>query len=118
MWVADMDFKTPNFIINAIKERTKHEVFGYSFRSDSYFESIVNWVKRRHQWKINSEWISFSPGIVPAVNMAVMAYTNPENPELYGLGGDTGSVRVDNYRSIFDIGEGIFTGNVKWCKIH
>ena len=77
MWVADMDFKTPDFIINAIKERTKHEVFGYSFRPESYFKSIVNWVKRRHQWEINSEWISFGPGIVPAVNMAVMAYTNP-----------------------------------------
>ena len=79
MWVADMDFKTPDFIINAIKERTKHEVFGYSFRPDSYFQSIVNWVKRRHQWEIDTEWISFSPGIVPAVNMAVMAYTNPED---------------------------------------
>ena len=77
MWVADMDFKTPDFIINAIKERAKHEVFGYSFRPDSYFQSIVNWVKRRHQWEIDSEWISFSPGIVPAVNMAIMAYTNP-----------------------------------------
>ena len=77
MWVADMDFRTPDFIIDAVKERAEHEVFGYSFRPKSYFESIINWVKRRHQWKIKEEWISFSPGIVPAVNMAVLAYTNP-----------------------------------------
>jgi cystathionine beta-lyase len=77
MWVADMDFKTPDFIINAIKERLNHEVFGYSFRSKSYFESIINWLKRRHQWEVKEEWISFSPGIVPAINMAVMAYTKP-----------------------------------------
>ncbi|MBI9052891.1 MAG: PatB family C-S lyase [Bacteroidales bacterium] len=77
MWVADMDFKTPDFIINAIKERTKHEVFGYSIRSKSYFDSIINWLDRRHNWKIESDWISFSPGIVPAINMAVLAFTNP-----------------------------------------
>lgn len=77
MWVADMDFKTPDFIINAIKERLNHEVFGYSFRSKSYFESIINWLKRRHQWEVQEEWISFSPGIVPAINMAVIAYTKP-----------------------------------------
>lgn len=77
MWVADMDFRTPDFIINAIKERANHEVFGYSIRPKSYFNSIVNWLKKRHQWEIKSEWISFSPGIVPAINMAVMAYTKP-----------------------------------------
>jgi len=77
MWVADMDFKTPDFIINAIKERTKHEVFGYSIRPKSYYNSIVKWVERRHNWKIESDWISFSPGIVPAINMAVLAFTKP-----------------------------------------
>jgi cystathionine beta-lyase len=77
MWVADMDFKTPDFIINALKERLNHEVFGYSFRSKSYFKSIINWLKRRHNWEVQEEWISFSPGIVPAINMAVMAYTKP-----------------------------------------
>lgn len=76
MWVADMDFKTPDFIINAMKERTKHEVFGYSIRPKSYFTSIINWLKRRHQWQIKEDWISFSPGIVPAINMAILAYTN------------------------------------------
>ena len=77
LWVADMDFKTPDFIIKAIKERLNHEVFGYSIRTKSYYQSIIDWVKRRHNWEIKKEWISFSPGIVPAINMAVLAYTNP-----------------------------------------
>jgi len=77
MWVADMDFETPDFIIHALKKRLEHPILGYSYRPDSYFQSIINWVKRRHHWKIDKEWISFSPGIVPAVNMAIMAYTQP-----------------------------------------
>lgn len=77
MWVADMDFKTPDFIIKAIKERLNHEIFGYSIRPKSYYTSIVNWLKRRHNWGIQEDWISFSPGIVPALNMAVMAFTAP-----------------------------------------
>lgn len=77
MWVADMDFKTPDFIIRAIKERLNHEIFGYSIRPKSYYTSIINWLKRRHEWEIQEEWISFSPGIVPAINMAVMAFTKP-----------------------------------------
>lgn len=73
MWVADMDFKTPPFIIDAIKERCKHEVFGYSIRPDSYFTSIISWVKKLHDWDIKKEWISFSPGVVPALNLLVLA---------------------------------------------
>ncbi len=77
MWVADMDFKTPEFIIDALKKRLEHPILGYSYRPDSYFQSIIKWVKRRHQWDIEKDWISFSPGIVPAINMAIMAYTKP-----------------------------------------
>ncbi|MFP4024233.1 MAG: MalY/PatB family protein [Thiohalospira sp.] len=77
MWFADMDFKTPEFIIDALKKRLEHPILGYSYRPDSYFQSIIKWVKRRHQWDIEKDWISFSPGIVPAINMAIMAYTKP-----------------------------------------
>ncbi|HAF30952.1 MAG TPA: cystathionine beta-lyase [Bacteroidales bacterium] len=79
MWVADMDFKTPDFIISAIKERLNHEVFGYSVRPKSYYTSIVNWVNRRHNWEINEDWISFSPGVVPALNMLVLALTEKDD---------------------------------------
>ncbi|MCF8228078.1 MAG: PatB family C-S lyase [Bacteroidales bacterium] len=77
MWVADMDFATPDFIVDAVRERAKHPVFGYSFRSDDYFRSIINWQKRNHNWVIEKEWVRYSPGIVPALNFCVMAYTDP-----------------------------------------
>lgn len=77
MWVADMDFRTPPFILEAIRRRAEHPVLGYSFRTSNYYESIVNWLKKHHNWDIKSEWICFAPGIVPALNMAVLAFTNP-----------------------------------------
>jgi cystathionine beta-lyase len=75
MWVADMDFRTPDFIMNAIRERAGHEILGYSIRPESYFTSLINWLKRRHNWEIQKEWITFSPGVVPAVNVAVLAFS-------------------------------------------
>ncbi len=77
MWVADMDFKTPGFIIKAMRERLEHGIFGYSFRPEEYYNSIVRWLERRHSWKIQKEWISFSPGIVPALNFCTLAFTDP-----------------------------------------
>jgi len=75
MWVADMDFRTPDFILNAIRERANHEILGYSIRPESYFTSLISWLNRRHQWEIRKEWVAFSPGIVPALNMAVLAFS-------------------------------------------
>lgn len=77
LWVADMDFRTPDFVMDAIRERADHEVLGYTIRPDSFFEAIINWNRRKHGWEIKKEWISFSPGVVPAVNMAIMAYSKP-----------------------------------------
>jgi cystathionine beta-lyase len=77
MWVADMDFETPDFIRDAVIERATHPIYGYTVRPDSYYESIIKWIKDLHGWEIKKDWILFSPGIVPAVNLAVMAYTKP-----------------------------------------
>lgn len=76
MWVADMDFKTPQFIIDALKKRLQHEVMGYSLRPQHFLDAIKGWVKRRHNWDISTDWIVFTPGIVPAVNISVLAYTS------------------------------------------
>jgi cysteine-S-conjugate beta-lyase len=73
LWVADMDFRTPDFIVDAIKKRAEHEVFGYTFRGESYNQSIVDWLKRRHNWEIKSEWITFSPGVVAGLTIAIEA---------------------------------------------
>ncbi|MGA3014167.1 MAG: PatB family C-S lyase [Bacteroidales bacterium] len=75
MWVADMDFRTPDFVVNSLKKRIDHEIYAYSIRSKNYYESIIGWLKRRHQWEVSKEAIVFSPGVVPAVNMAVLSYT-------------------------------------------
>ncbi len=77
MWVADMDFKTPPFIITKLKERLQHEIYGYSFRQEEYFNSIISWFQTRQNWKIEKEWICFSPGVVPALNLCTLAFTRP-----------------------------------------
>ncbi len=73
MWVADMDFRTPDFIMNAIRERAEHEVLGYTIRGDSFYQSIINWYKKRQDWEISKESILFSPGIIAGLNMAIRA---------------------------------------------
>jgi cysteine-S-conjugate beta-lyase len=75
MWVADMDFNTPDFIVESLKKRLEHEIYGYSFRPPEYFGSIISWIKSRHNWTIEKEWITFCPGIVPALNFCTLAYT-------------------------------------------
>ena len=77
LWVADMDFRTPDFIVDTIKKRAEHEIFGYTFRPESYSQSIVTWLKRRHNWEIKPEWISFSPGVVAGLTLAIEAFSKP-----------------------------------------
>lgn len=77
LWVADMDFRTPDFIINALKERCGHEVFGYTFAPDSYYESIMQWVQYRYHWEISRDWISYIPGIVKGIAFVLDCFTQP-----------------------------------------
>jgi cystathionine beta-lyase len=77
MWVADMDFNTPDFITEALRNRLKHEIYGYSFRPQEYYSSVIEWTKKRHNWSIEKEWIIFTPGIVPALNFCTLAFTKP-----------------------------------------
>lgn len=75
MWVADMDFETPDFISKALAERISNPIYGYTFMSETYYNAIINWVKTRHSWDIQKDWISFTPGVVPGVNFAIHAFT-------------------------------------------
>ena len=77
MWVADMDFEVPDFIREAVIERMNHPVFGYTYRPKRFFNAVALWMQRRHGWELKSNMISFSPGIVPALNLCVMAFTDP-----------------------------------------
>ncbi len=74
-WIADMDFKTPPFIIDALRRRLDHEVLGYSLKGDSYFESIIGWNRDRYGFRVEREWIHFMPGVVPALAMALLFFT-------------------------------------------
>ncbi|MDO4228323.1 MAG: PatB family C-S lyase [Capnocytophaga sp.] len=75
MWIADMDFKTPPFIVNALKKRMECEIFGYTSKPKQWYEAIINWQQRRFGWEISPRMISFTPGIVPALAMAVQTFT-------------------------------------------
>lgn len=77
LWVADMDFRTPDFIVDALKKRCEHEIFGYTYASDAYYESIINWVHYKHDWKIRQEWISYIPGIVKGIAFTLQCFTQP-----------------------------------------
>lgn len=75
MWVADMDFGVPQEVIDAIKKRAEHGVFGYPMLNDSYYDAVIGWMKRRYSWSVKREWIHYSPGIVSALNYLVQAFT-------------------------------------------
>src|SRR5664280_1797069 len=65
MWVADMDFRSPAFIGEAIRKRTEQDVFGYFIKPASYFQSVIDWMGNRYEWKIEKDWLLFAPGVVP-----------------------------------------------------
>lgn len=77
MWVADMDFKAAPCIIDALRKRVDHGVFGYTFVPDSYYEATVNWFERRHGLIIRPEWIIYTTGVVPAISAVIKALTEP-----------------------------------------
>ena len=75
LWVADMDFKSPPAIIEALEERVAHGVFGYTLPSEEYTRSIVNWLDKHHQWKVDSHHINFVPGVVKGFAFAIDEFT-------------------------------------------
>ncbi|MDR2010449.1 MAG: PatB family C-S lyase [Bacteroidales bacterium] len=81
MWVADMDFRTPDFIFDAIYERSKHPILGYTTPPDNFAKTIKNWQYQQHQWNIEEDWTGFVAGIVPGLSFAVQIFTE-ENDEV------------------------------------
>ena len=77
LWVADMDFAVAPAIQEAIKRRAQHPVFGYTHVQDDYYEAVISWFKRRHQWHIQREWVLYTTGVVPAMSVAIKALTMP-----------------------------------------
>ena len=77
MWVADMDFRCATPIINALRKRVEHGIFGYTHVPEKYYDSVISWFERRHHWHIQREWMLYTTGVVPALSVIVKALTQP-----------------------------------------
>ena len=77
LWVADMDFEAAPAIKEALKKRVEHGVFGYATVQNSYYDAVIRWFERRHNWTIQREWIQYTTGVVPAVSAVIKALTMP-----------------------------------------
>ena len=78
MWVADMDFETPDFITEALLERMKHPVFGYTAEPEDYRPAICDWIESHHGWKVQKDWLSYIPGIVKGIGMAINVFVKED----------------------------------------
>ena len=74
LWVADMDFETPPFIVDALKQRLTHPVFGYTKEPETYWPTVVDWVLKQHGWQVKPEWLTYIPGIVKGIGMAINVF--------------------------------------------
>ncbi len=77
MWVADMDFKTAPPVIDALMQRVQHGVFGYARVPDSYYDAVISWFGRRHNFYVQKDWIIYTTGVVPAISAIILALTKP-----------------------------------------
>ncbi len=79
MWVADMDFLSPTEVVNALIERAKHGVYGYTLKDEGFYNSFIDWVKKRHNWEIERKWIVATPGVISALSLAILTFTKPSD---------------------------------------
>lgn len=96
LWIADMDFKTAQPIIDAIQKKAEHGIFGYVYRPNEYFESFINWQKRRYNWEPKKELVSFSIGVVPTLGSLVQIFSKPNDKIL---------IQTPVYSEFYDINE-------------
>ncbi|MDR2058189.1 MAG: PatB family C-S lyase [Dysgonamonadaceae bacterium] len=79
LWVADMDFRCGDFIIDSMKQRVDHGIFGYTIPPQTYYDSVINWIKDRHGWQIEQEWFNYIPGVVKGIALTILNFTNPQD---------------------------------------
>ena len=77
MWVADMDFRTAPAVVEVLRKRMDHGIFGYTKVPPVYYDAIINWFTRRHGWQIDRDWIIYTSGVVPALSAIIKALTVP-----------------------------------------
>lgn len=78
LWVADMDFETPPFIVDALKKRMEHPIFGYSTIPDDYWTTICQWINDRHGWNVEPDWVTYIPGVVKGIGMAINVFVKED----------------------------------------
>lgn len=78
LWVADMDFETPDFIVDALRRRLDHPIFGYTVEPADYRPAIMKWIEDHHGWKIESDWLAYIPGIVKGIGMAINVFVKED----------------------------------------
>ena len=96
LWVADMDFKVAEPIIEAIRQRAEQGIFGYTSRPDSYFQTVSQWLEQHHGWVIDTTLMSHSPGVVPSLSLIIENFTQP---------GDKIIIQSPVYYPFFDVVE-------------
>ena len=130
LWVADMDFATPPFIVEALRRRLDHEVIGYTVRTPQWASSIVAWQQSRYGWGIQPEWLNFVPGIVPGIAFVISCFTEPGDtvliqPPVYhpyihvptNLGRTLRRNRLDLVDGQYQIDFERFERDVRGCKL-
>ncbi|HPS38666.1 MAG TPA: PatB family C-S lyase [Candidatus Cloacimonadota bacterium] len=104
LWVADMDFAVAPQIQEALRRRWEHPIHGYNLHSDNYYQAITSWTARRYDWETRREWIINTPGVVPALNMAILALTKPNDKILIQT-----PVYAPFHSSVLEQGRGLLT---------
>ena len=79
LWVADMEFETPDFIVEALRERLEHPVFGYTVMPEGYWDTVKSWIEEHHGWKVKTDWMTFIPGIVKGIGMVINAHLEKDD---------------------------------------
>lgn len=78
LWVADMDWETPQFITDALKARLEHSLFGYTIEPEDYWSTVQEWIWNHHQWRVEREWLSYIPGVMKGVGMVINFFLKPD----------------------------------------
>lgn len=130
LWIADMDFRSPDFVIKALRERLEHEVLGYTAYCDCWYEAIEGWLRQRYDWEIRREYLTFIPGIVRGIAYAVYCFTSegdkvmmtpPVYPPFFNVTGKAGRAVVfsplEEREGRFYIHWERFEQDIKGCKM-
>lgn len=78
LWVADMDFETPPFVTEALRQRLEHPIFGYTTEPEDYWPTVIRWIADHHNWNVEREWLTYIPGIVKGIGMAVNVFVKED----------------------------------------